>query len=177
MYGSVNEHLAETAERVRPVNIWLKGIAAPNAPSVTSTVSVLVTVHSTEASCPWTATRRRKPSGAPAGSKQPLTSASTKRPDGSTLTLGLLVSSGSLPHTGCVHGPRLSTVENVLHRVSPLRLVRSVTSPMWWKPESVRSSGSGLRPEPAQCRRTLASLCGSTYESDGSETGLNTCRG
>ena len=90
MYGSVNEHLAETAESVRPVNIWLKGIAAPNAPRLSSTEPVLVTVHSTEASRPCTATRRRRPSGPPAGSKQPLTSASTERPEGSTRTVGLL---------------------------------------------------------------------------------------
>ena len=53
--------------------------------------------------------------------------------------------------------------------------VRVRVRPRCWKPASVRSSGSGVRPEPAQCRRTLASLCGSTYERDGSETGLSTC--
>ena len=87
--------------------------------------------------------------------------------------VGLLVASDSLPHAGCVHGAR-ATVEYVLHRLSPLRLTRSVASPRCWKPGRVRSSGSGARPEPAQCSRTLASLCGSTYESAGSETGLST---
>ena len=37
------EHVAGTAESVRPVNIWLKGIAAPNAPRLSSTEPVFVT--------------------------------------------------------------------------------------------------------------------------------------
>ena len=150
------------------MNIWLNGIDAPKAPTSSEYDAVFVSSHvTTDAppAAPAAATDRFSVSGAPAGRTHAVASAENERPPSeSTVAAGLPPAPQSSSRW---------TVEYV-RQPSPFLAAsrtRSVTSPRWWKPAPVRSSGRGCGPEPAQWTRASGACSGSVYENSGSETG------